>query len=75
MFVKLQKQKRLSFLKAFFVYWSGWQDSNLRPPAPKAGGLRKSLIFFNPPDLFKYLFYCILKHKHNKYFFGYQPNC
>jgi hypothetical protein len=24
--------KRLSF-------WSGWQDSNLRPPAPKAGAM------------------------------------
>ena len=24
---------------AFFVIQSGWQDSNLRPPAPKAGAM------------------------------------
>ena len=22
-----------------FGFWSGWQDSNLRPPAPKAGAI------------------------------------
>ena len=22
-----------------FYKWSGWQDSNLRPPAPKAGAM------------------------------------
>jgi hypothetical protein len=22
-----------------FSFWSGWQDSNLRPPAPKAGAI------------------------------------
>ena len=31
------KQKNPFFLQKGF--WSGWQDSNLRPPAPKAGAI------------------------------------
>ena len=31
------KQKSQTILSGFF--WSGWQDSNLRPPAPKAGAI------------------------------------
>jgi hypothetical protein len=27
------------FCNAERIYWSGWQDSNLRPPAPKAGAI------------------------------------
>ena len=26
-------------LKLMAKFWSGWQDSNLRPPAPKAGAI------------------------------------
>ena len=32
---KINKKSRTSL----FSFWSGWQDSNLRPPAPKAGAI------------------------------------
>ena len=49
-------------------WWSGWQDSNLRPPAPKAGaitGLRytpkkknyKRIVLFQGANIgFKFIF-------------------
>ena len=33
----MKKVLQLNSNKTFF--WSGWQDSNLRPPAPKAGAI------------------------------------
>ena len=34
-----ENKNTLIFIKAFCVFVSGWQDSNLRPPAPKAGAI------------------------------------
>ena len=34
-----KKQKALQSLERPMFNWSGWQDSNLRPPAPKAGAI------------------------------------
>ena len=36
--------------------WSGWQDSNLRPPAPKAGAITG--LRYTPNRLS--LYYCLL---------------
>ena len=61
MSAKIDKPLKISGLRGFL---SGWQDSNLRPPAPKAGamtGLRytpyyasledyKNIIFFKYED-------------------------
>ena len=54
------KQKNPFFLQKGF--WSGWQDSNLRPPAPKAGAITELRytpkaganikLFFAYPKLF-----------------------
>ena len=32
-------------------FWSGWQDSNLRPPAPKAGAITG--LRYTPKSKFK----------------------
>jgi hypothetical protein len=34
-----KKELQFLILQLFFLLSSGWQDSNLRPPAPKAGAL------------------------------------
>ena len=36
--LNLAELRTLIFLK-FSIFLSGWQDSNLRPPAPKAGAM------------------------------------
>ena len=33
-------------------FWSGWQDSNLRPPAPKAGAITG--LRYTPKSVCKY---------------------
>ena len=38
--ISIKKQNPLnSSFRGFFLFLSGWQDSNLRPPAPKAGAI------------------------------------
>ena len=36
---KLLTRQQRRELTAFFIFWSGWSDSNRRPPTPHAGAL------------------------------------
>ena len=48
----LQNKKRVSLL---ILFLSGWQDSNLRPPAPKAGAITE--LRYTPKAIANIVYY------------------